>query len=137
MKAAAPPPAEIAPPPAPFPADAAKKEQDSLDSIQTGPTAKHASANAADGMPLREQEIGQSGVLDRGKDGTARSAGAPSPSGSVELRRDMQLSPEDWLAHIRELARQGRKQQALESLRLLRRMHPDVNIPETLRALEE
>jgi hypothetical protein len=49
----------------------------------------------------------------------------------------MQLSPDDWIAHIRELVRQGRRQQALESLRLLRRMHPDVVVPAKLRALED
>lgn len=137
MKSVAPPPAEIAPPPAPFPADAEKKEHDSHDSNQTAPTADHASANASGALPPREQPIGNSGVLDKGERGRARTVGAPSPSGSVELRRDMQLPPDDWLAHIGALATQGRRQQALESLRLFRRMHPDVDIPEKLRALEE
>lgn len=57
------------------------------------------------------------------------------PSGSVELQRDMQLAPEAWLAHIRELMRQGRSQQATESLRLFRRTHPKRPIPDDLRPL--
>ncbi|HEY6986690.1 MAG TPA: hypothetical protein VH375_11460 [Rhodanobacteraceae bacterium] len=59
------------------------------------------------------------------------------PSGSVELQRDMQLAPDDWLAHVRELLRQGREQQAAESLRLFRRSHPDREIPDDLKALLE
>ena len=47
----------------------------------------------------------------------------------------MQLAPEAWLAHIRELMRQGRSQQATESLRLFRRTHPERPIPDDLRPL--
>jgi hypothetical protein len=57
------------------------------------------------------------------------------PSGSIELRRDMELAPQDWLAHIRQLKRQGRTQQASESLRLFQRAHPDWTIPDELRPL--
>jgi hypothetical protein len=57
------------------------------------------------------------------------------PSGSVELRRDMQLAPEDWLSHIHQLLSQGRRQQAMESLRLFQRVHPDWQIPDDLRPL--
>ena len=59
------------------------------------------------------------------------------PSGSVELQRDMQLAPEDWLAHVRELVHQGREQQAAESLRLFRQSHPDWQIPDDLKRLLE
>lgn len=65
-----------------------------------------------------------------------RAAGAPTPSSSAELRRDTQLAPEVWLARIQQLLHQGRRQQALESLRLFRRMHPDWQLPEELRALD-
>jgi hypothetical protein len=61
--------------------------------------------------------------------------GSVAPTTSVELRRDMQLAPEDWLAHIEQLLHQGRRQQALESLQLFRRMHPDWKISRELRAL--
>ena len=54
---------------------------------------------------------------------------------SIELRRDLQLAPEDWLAHIHQLLRQGRRQQATESLRLFQRAHPDWTIPDDLRPL--
>jgi hypothetical protein len=38
---------------------------------------------------------------------------------------------------VRELLRQGREQQAAESLRLFRRSHPDREIPDDLKALLE
>ena len=64
-----------------------------------------------------------------------RANAAPAPSTSVELRRDMQLDPDTWLAHIEELLRQGRRQQAIESLRLFRNAHPRHALPDRLRAL--
>lgn len=62
---------------------------------------------------------------------------APSPSSSAELRRDTQLAPEAWLAHIRQLLHQGRRQQASESLQLFRRAHPDWVLPQELRELAD
>jgi hypothetical protein len=66
-----------------------------------------------------------------------RRASPTPPSSSVELQRDMQLSPQDWLAHIRDLMQQDRRQQATESLRLFVRMHPDQRVPGDLRELLE
>jgi hypothetical protein len=67
---------------------------------------------------------------------SARGLSSPTQlSGSVELRRDMELAPQDWLAHVRLLLRQGRPQQASESLRLFQRAHPDWTIPDDLRPL--
>lgn len=98
----------------------------------------------------REREQGQflekskAGSVAPATGGNAENAVAPAarglssptlPSASVELRRDMQLSPEDWLAHIHQLIRQGRRQQASESLRLFVRAHPDWEIPDDLRRL--
>jgi len=66
----------------------------------------------------------------------ARMPASPTvPSGSVELRRDMQLPPGEWLSHIRELERQGRHQQAMESLRLFIRVHPERKVPVDLQPL--
>ena len=68
--------------------------------------------------------------------GAARGLASPTPpSGSVELQRDMQMAPEDWIAHIRQLMQQGRRQQAAESLRLFQSAHPDWSIPDELRPL--
>ena len=64
-----------------------------------------------------------------------RANAAPAPSSSVELRRDMQLDADDWLAHIEQLLHQGRRQQAIESLRLFRNAHPRHVLPDELRAL--
>lgn len=58
-----------------------------------------------------------------------------SPSSSVELRRDMRLPPQEWIARIEQLLHQGRRQQATESLQLFRRMHPDWQLSDELRAL--
>jgi hypothetical protein len=66
-----------------------------------------------------------------------RRASPTLPSSSVELQRDMQLAPPDWLAHIRDLMQQGRRQQATESLRLFVRTHPDQRVPADLRELLE
>lgn len=66
----------------------------------------------------------------------ARRSG-PSPTTSVELRRDTQLAPDAWLAHIRQLLHQGRRQQAIESLQLFRRAHPDWTLPAELQDLAD
>ena len=64
-----------------------------------------------------------------------RANAAPAPSSSLELRRDMQLDADTWLAHIEQLLHQGRRQQAIESLRLFRNAHPRHALPDELRAL--
>ncbi len=66
-----------------------------------------------------------------------RGSGAPAPSSSMELRRDMQLAPDDWLAHIHQLLRQGRRQQAVESLRLFHNAHPQHPLSAELQTLLE
>lgn len=57
---------------------------------------------------------------------------APAPTTSVQLRQNMHLPPEDWLAEILRLQREGHRQQAIENLRLFRRMHPDWMLPDEL-----
>lgn len=96
-------------------------------------------APAAAGAPAQalEGEARKSTESDRAALPRARSAVPPAPSTSVELRRDMQLAPQDWLAHIRQLLQQGRRQQAIESLRLFRRAHPDWQLPTELEALSQ
>jgi hypothetical protein len=92
---------------------------------------------------LEKSEAGNSASMQAGggadkEAASAAARGLSSPtsiSGSVELRRDMQLAPQDWLSHIRLLRRQGRTQQASESLRLFARAHPDWTIPDDLRPL--
>lgn len=67
----------------------------------------------------------------------ARRAAAPlaSPSSSAQLRRNLQLAPQDWLAEIQRLQREGQRQQAIENLRLFQRAHPDWQLPDSLRTL--
>jgi hypothetical protein len=113
--------------PVPFPAqDAQRSESD----------AAAAGALAPKDEELKAKQAGGNDLLDRVASGSARSNAPPAPSSSVELRRDMQLSTQDWLAHIEQLLHQGRRQQALDSLRLFRRMHPDQRLSDELRALE-
>ncbi len=69
----------------------------------------------------------------RQRGGTA----APAPLTSVQLRQNMHLAPQDWLAEIHRLNREGRRQQAIENLRLFQRMHPDWQIGDELRQLLE
>ncbi|HEV7491986.1 MAG TPA: hypothetical protein VGO25_14365 [Rhodanobacteraceae bacterium] len=115
-------------PPAPPPAQAfpnaareLERTQDRKDSSAPASETRAAAAGAA---------------VEKSAAGAARTLASPTaPSGSVELQRDMQLAPVDWLAHIRQLDQQGRRQQATESLRLFRRAHPDWTIPDDLRAL--
>ena len=119
---AAPPPAAAAAAPAAeaFPAQAQRQDAEAA----TG--AARAGAAAESDLMAKER-------LD---DKALRTRAAPTPpSSSVELRRDMQLAPEDWLAHVRQLLHQGRRQQAIESLRLFRNAHPRHPLPDELRAL--
>lgn len=118
--AAPPPAAAAAPVPEAFPAEAQRLE------AETATGAARAGAAAESDAMAKER-------LD---DKALHTRAAPTPpSSSVELRRDMQLAPEDWLAHIRQLLHQGRRQQAIESLRLFRNAHPRHPLPDELRAL--
>ncbi len=101
------------------------------------PEAPAAAANtAAKGRVVGVPGQGASDrAQERSRQDSMSSGAAPPASGSVELRRDMQLSPDTWLGHIRQLLEQGRRQQATESLRLFRRAYPDRQIPEDLREL--
>lgn len=62
---------------------------------------------------------------------------APAPSSSAQLRRNMRLAPQDWLAEIERLKREGHRQQAIENLLLFRRQYPDWALSDDLRKLGE
>ncbi|NCT66264.1 MAG: hypothetical protein GXC76_01335 [Rhodanobacteraceae bacterium] len=119
---AAKPAAPPAPPPAPtvqpepFPAGTQHMETAPPAATEAAPTPAEAPAKAS-----------RATTLPRGA--------APSPSSSLELRRDLQLAPAQWLARIRQLMHEGRRQQASESLRLFRRVHPNEPLPDDLRPL--
>lgn len=55
---------------------------------------------------------------------------------SAELHNDARLAPDAWIRRIQWLLEQDRRDQALESLRLLRRTHPDVELPDDLQELQ-
>lgn len=129
--AAPPPPPAMSPAPlaTPFPAEAEKRAE------STAPVATGGALVPSD-KAIESKQPDASDALDQAMTSRARSSAPPAPSGSVELRRDMQLSPDDWLAHIEQLLHQGRRQQAIESLLLFRRAHPDLPVSSELRALE-
>lgn len=118
-----PPPAPMSPPLA-TPAPAASAPLSSA-------AANAAEAKSANGA-VEVEDRAAAAPLER-----KRSSAPTAPSTSAELRRDMQLAPADWLAHIRQLLHQGRRQQAAESLRLFRRAHPDWTLPAELDALSD
>lgn len=131
---ASPPPAAAKPaaPPAqsaPFPATETMREEPS--------SAAAAGAVSAQERAAENEHKTAAQALDQAASSSARAVPAPSPSSSVELRRDMQLAPEDWLAHIHQLLQQGRRQQAIESLRLFRNAHPDWRLSDELRKLSD
>lgn len=114
--------------PMPFPAQDAQRSESDASAAATG-------ALAPKDEELKAKQAGGSELLDKAAPSRARSNAPPAPSSSVELRRDMQLSPQDWLAHIDQLVHEGRRQQAIDSLRMFRRVHPDRRIPAELRPL--
>jgi len=139
-KTAAPPPKPAAAPaPEPFPAAPRQREErqskdlEKSQAFEESPAiggATGAAAGAATGAvaPAMDKKTAA-------PERTRMPASPTVPSGSVELRRDMQLSPGEWLSHIRELERQGRHQQAMESLRLFIRAHPERKVPVDLQPL--
>ena len=152
--------ARPAPPvPAPSPAAAAPEV------TQIQPQAERANSMAADaeaepfppakdlpeaqGAPGSIGELGKSDRRERADEaaGAAREKSlgspepmqsrAPAPTSSVQLRQNMRLPPEEWLAEIVRLKREGHRQQAIENLRLFRRMHPDWKLSNELLRLSQ
>jgi hypothetical protein len=123
--------ATAAPEPAPPPAAAASPqpfpESRDADAQAQSPNAAAGSANAT--------SAAKSATGTTSSERLRRVAPSTPPSRSVELQRDAQLSPDDWLSHVRELVRQGRRRQAIESLRLFVQAHPDRRVPSDLQPL--
>ena len=86
---------------------------------------------------LTRSSAGKAAALGARAEQRPQAARAPAPTTSVQLRENMRLAPELWLAEIQRLHRAGHRQQAIENLRLFRRMHPDWQLSdELLRLLE-
>lgn len=126
--ATAPEPEAAPPAPVPFPPAPPAPAVDEAPRASAPARDESAGAVADKAMSTAEQEVAPRRL---------RARAAPAPSASVELRRDQQLAPAAWLSNVRELLRQGRRQQAAESLRLFHRTHPRHAIPEDLRSLLE
>jgi len=118
-----------APPPQAFP-EAARERDQAKDRGDSNAAASGAAAPATRATSAGAAMEKSAAV------GASRALSSPTPpSGSVELQQDLQRAPQDWLAHVRQLNQQGRRQQATESLRLFQRAHPDWKIPDDLRGL--
>ena len=130
----APPPMQAeTPPPAPAAAPAPEPFSANEQELDKAKDAEKSESLSAGGAPNAT-----SGLATQPATSTKMRRASPTlPSSSVELQRDMQLAPRDWLAHIRDLMRQGRRQQATESLRLFVQTHPDQRVPADLRELLE
>ena len=112
---------------------------------QTGPERSHRSMISVE--PITESARVQKSVAPEADAGNAavmsapkaapEQSRAPSPNSSVKLRQNMHLAPQDWLAEIVRLKNAGHRQEAIENLRLFRRMHPDWQLSDELRRLSE
>lgn len=121
--------AEPEPPPAVSAADAAQAFPQETDNVSS-----EAASGAA--RERRDHAAGKAVGLSAPK-AAAEQSRAPAPSSSVKLRQNMHLAPQDWLAEIVRLKNAGRRQEAIENLRLFRRMHPDWQLSDELRRLAE
>ena len=73
----------------------------------------------------------------RAKQADAESAGAPAATLAAPAAQDRNatLYPEHWLANIRQMLRDGRREEALRSLADFRKRYPDYRLPDDLRDL--
>ena len=146
--AASPPPAAAKPrPPAPSqpplaPQTSAKLEKQAVatpppqaaaanDAMQDSASKADAGSNAGTAAPPRAEERESLDVRER-----ARDASPEALTRSQEIRNDMRMPPDAWIRRIQWLLDEGRNEQAIESLRLLRRMHPNVELPDDLKELQ-
>ncbi|HQV72984.1 hypothetical protein [Dokdonella sp.] len=149
-------PAKPAPAAVPPPAPAAQAppllEQRAAEPQAAPPTAVSA-ADAAQAFPGEKDNVSSEAASGAARERRDHAAGkavglsapkaaaeqsrAPAPSSSVKLRQNMHLAPQDWLAEIVRLKNAGRRQEAIENLRLFRRMHPDWQLSDELRRLAE
>jgi hypothetical protein len=124
---------EAAPAPAMSAADEAQAFPEKKDSVASG-----GSSRAVGGLRSNRLDQAADGVTTmRAPKAVVEQSRVPSPSSSVKLRQNMHLAPQDWLAEILRLKNAGRRQEAIENLRLFRRMHPDWQLSDELRRLAE
>jgi hypothetical protein len=90
-----------------------------------------AGSNAGTVAPKRSEERESLDVRERARDATPEAL-----TRSQEIHNDMRMPPDAWIRRIQWLLDEGRNEQAIESLRLLRRMHPDVELPDDLKELQ-
>lgn len=129
-------PAPAAPPPPPAAAPEPQPMLQNAPAPARGETEQREAAGAAAVTDSVTATAAESKQADEAPQKRERATGTPALSSSAELRRDAQLAPELWLARIQQLLEQGRRQQAIESLQLFHRVHPDWQLPDELRALE-
>ena len=71
----------------------------------------------------------------RAKQADTESAGTPAAALAAPATQDRNASlyPEHWLANIRQMLRDNRREEALRSLAEFRKRYPDYRLPDDLR----
>ena len=145
---ARPAPAAAPPPPAPA-AQAPPLLEQRVAEPQAAPAPAVSAADAAQAIPEEKDTLSSEAASGTARERSDQAVGlsapkaaaeqsrAPALSSSVKLRQNMHLAPQDWLAEIVRLKNAGRRQEAIENLRLFRRMHPDWQLSDELRRLAE
>ena len=144
--AAAPPPPAPAPPPpieqrameaAPAPTMSAADEAQAFPEKKFNRSSEAAASSAGELRSERQDQAAGNATTMSAPKAAVEQSRAPSPSSSIKLRQNMHLASQDWLAEIVRLKNAGRQQEAIENLRLFRRMHPDWQLSDELRRLSE
>lgn len=94
-----------------------------------------APAPAARAAPAPEPQV-QGEKKGTAADGMDNAASPPGGVPRALKQEESEWSPTQWLAEIRRLYRQGRKEEATDALAAFRRTYPGHSIPEDLRPLE-
>ncbi len=132
----APAPAPAAPPPAAAVPAAPSAATTTAPMDREMPVLKQAAAPAESFVPEAESTAAPPRE-ERARAAPSRRNGAATElNHSSEVRNDAFLPPDAWIRRIRWLLEQGREQQARESLQLLLRTHPQVQLPADLKALQ-
>jgi hypothetical protein len=95
---------------------------------------------SAPAAPPAERAVAQPEAAAREESAAARDdAAAGAPVQGQRMRStdpNARLYPEHWLANIRTMFKENRRDEALRSLGEFRRMYPDYHLPDDLRDLK-
>jgi hypothetical protein len=113
-------------------AAAARSAQPSAAQSMAAPAAREAPLPAAPAPPPAQA----AGSVRRDESAGLSDAGALKKERARSADPNARLYPEHWLANIRTMLEDGRRDEALRSLGEFRRMYPDYRLPDDLRDLK-